>query len=51
MGKDVAISVRVEPAIKEALERLAEAEQRPVASYVRKLIVDHVEAQRKGRRK
>jgi predicted transcriptional regulator len=43
MSKTAAISVRVEPDLKEALERLAEADRRSLASYVEGVLEAHVE--------
>lgn len=39
MARDAAVSLRVEQAVKEALERAAKAEGRTVAQYVERLIL------------
>lgn len=44
MAKTAALSVRVEPELKEALERLAEADKRSLASYVEIALQAHVDA-------
>jgi hypothetical protein len=41
--KLISLSFRVRPSIKEALERLAEADKRSVASYVENLLERHIE--------
>ncbi len=40
MAKTAAIGIRVEPAIKEAVERAAAADRRTVASLTEKVLVD-----------
>jgi hypothetical protein len=42
MARTAAISVRVEPNIKSALERAAKADDRTIAQYVERLIVSHL---------
>jgi hypothetical protein len=44
MKKNVAISVRVSEAVKQAAERAAKDDTRTVASYVEKLIIDDLKA-------
>lgn len=36
------IATRVRPSLKQALQQLAEADRRPFASYVEKILEDHV---------
>jgi hypothetical protein len=38
MGKDTALSFRIEPAMKEALERAAKADDRSVSSLVERIL-------------
>ena len=42
MAKTAAISVRVDDAVKAALEAAAKADERSVAGYVEKLLRDHL---------
>ena len=42
MAREAAISVRVEPTIKEALEAAAKADQRTLSQYVERLLVAHL---------
>ena len=42
MTRTAAISVRVEPALKAALEKAAAADRRSLASYVENILVDHI---------
>ena len=42
MRKSVAISVRLEPELKEQIERIARADHRSVASLVEKVLADFV---------
>jgi hypothetical protein len=44
MPKTAAISVRVDDAVKQALENAAAEDHRPVASYVEKLLLEHLKA-------
>lgn len=44
MARTAALGLRIEPIVKEALERSAKADRRTVAAYVEKLIVDDLEA-------
>jgi hypothetical protein len=44
MSKTAALSVRVEPELKAALERLAEEDKRSLASYVEIALQAHVDA-------
>jgi len=44
MAKTAAIGIRVEPAIKEAVERAAAADRRTVASLTEKVLVDWLKA-------
>ena len=51
MTKTAALSVRITPELKSALEELAERDKRSLASYVEIALQEHVEEQRKrGRR-
>ena len=42
MNKTAAISIRVAPEIKEAVKKAAEDDRRTLASFVEKLLVDHL---------
>lgn len=42
MPKTAAISVRVDPDIKKALDKAATDDRRTVAGYVEKVLVDHL---------
>jgi hypothetical protein len=42
MARTEAVSVRVEPELKEALEKAAAADDRPVASYLARLMRAHL---------
>ena len=42
MVRSAAIGIRVEPAIKEALERAAKEDGRTVASYLERVIIAHL---------
>ncbi|RCS23569.1 hypothetical protein DUT91_09660 [Phyllobacterium salinisoli] len=44
MVRTASIGIRVEPVVKEALERAAKADRRSVAGYLEKLILDDLEA-------
>jgi hypothetical protein len=44
MPKTAAIGLRVEPEIKKALDKAAADDRRTIASYVEKLLVDHLTA-------
>ena len=44
MPRTAALGLRIEPIVKEALERAAKEDRRTVASYVEKLIVADLEA-------
>lgn len=44
MAKTAAIGIRVEPVIKEAIERAAADDRRTLASLVEKVLVDWLEA-------
>jgi hypothetical protein len=43
MSKTAALSIRIEPALKAALEQLAEADKRSLASYVEIVLQEHVD--------
>ncbi|MBB3562350.1 hypothetical protein FHX06_003681 [Rhizobium sp. BK512] len=43
MTRTASLGIRVEPAVKSALESAAKADRRTVASYIEKLIVDDLE--------
>jgi predicted transcriptional regulator len=51
MTKTAALSIRIEPELKAALEKLAEADRRSVAAYVEIALRDHVERQKRGKAK
>jgi len=51
MTKTAALSLRIEPELKAALERLAEADRRSLASYVEIALQDHVDRQKRGKAK
>lgn len=42
MARTAAVSVRVEPAVKAALEQAARADDRTLAQYVERLLVAHL---------
>ena len=42
MAREVALSVRVEPALKEAVTRAAQADGRTVSTYVARLLEAHL---------
>jgi len=42
--------VRLDPALKVALEKLAKADKRTLSSLVQKVLEEHVEAQRKAKK-
>ncbi|MCT7375467.1 hypothetical protein [Chelativorans salis] len=44
MARTAALGLRIEPIVKEALEKAAKADRRTVASYVEMLIVADLEA-------
>ena len=44
MTKTAAFTVRVEPEIREALQKLAAADDRTLANYVSRVLKEHVEA-------
>jgi hypothetical protein len=44
MTKTAAISVRVDPKLKEALESAAKADDRTVAQYVERLLIAHLKS-------
>jgi hypothetical protein len=43
MTKTAALSIRIEPALKAALEKLAAADKRSLASYVEIVLQEHVD--------
>ena len=47
MSRTAALSFRIEPGLKAALERLAKAQDRSVSGFVIKILSDHVAAARK----
>jgi predicted transcriptional regulator len=51
MTKTAALSIRIEPELKAALERLAEADKRSLASYAELALQDHVERQKRSKPK
>jgi predicted transcriptional regulator len=50
MTKTAALSIRIEPELKAALERLASADKRSLASYVEIALQKHVDTE-KGRKR
>jgi hypothetical protein len=44
MAKTAALSIRVSPEVKDAIERAAEADSRPVASMAEKILVEWLRA-------
>jgi hypothetical protein len=44
MARTAAIGIRVEPPVKEALEKLAAADRRTLAAYIEILLVEHIES-------
>ena len=44
MPRTASIGIRVEPAVKEALERAAKADRRTLAAYIEMLIIADLEA-------
>ncbi len=42
MAKTAALGMRIEPIVKEALERAAKDDRRTVAAYVEKLVISHL---------
>lgn len=47
MAKTAAISLRVEPEVKAALEKAAKADERPLAQYIERALTAHL--RREGR--
>ena len=46
ISKSEQLGVRIEPALRAALERAAKSDRRPVSQYVRNLILDAVDGDR-----
>ena len=44
MARTASIGIRIEQAVKDALEAAAKADRRTVASFIEKLIIDDLEA-------
>jgi len=44
MPRTASIGIRVEPSVKEALERAAKADRRTLAAYIEMLIISDLEA-------
>jgi hypothetical protein len=44
VARTAAISVRVEPELKQAVDKLAEEDHRTLAQYVERLLIEHVQA-------
>lgn len=42
MVRTAAVSIRVEPSVKEALEKLAREDGRSLASYVERILLNHI---------
>jgi hypothetical protein len=43
MARTASIGLRVEPAVKDAIEAAAKSDRRSVAAYIEKLIIDDLE--------
>jgi hypothetical protein len=43
MAKTAAIGIRIEPELKDAIEKAAKTERRSVASYIEKVLADELE--------
>ncbi len=50
MAKTAALSFRIEPELKEALQQLATADDRTLANYIERVLKEHVEAVSKRKR-
>jgi hypothetical protein len=50
-NKSAPISIRVRPDVKEAIERLAKADKRSLASYIEIILEEHIERTMKVREK
>ena len=48
MTKTAALSIRVEPELKAALERLAKADKRSLASYIEIALQKHIDGETKS---
>ena len=49
MAKTPTFGIRLEPALKAALEKLAKRDKRSLSSLIHKVLEEYVEAQRKGK--
>jgi predicted transcriptional regulator len=47
--RSASISIRVEPELKDKLEELARADHRSLASYLERLIIQHIEEKEKAK--
>lgn len=47
MVKDQRVDVRIEGAVKAALQEFADKERRPLANYIAAVLADHVEAKKR----
>ena len=50
MARSAPISLRVEPALKAALEKAAEADRRTLAAYIEIVLSEHVEQLKKAKK-
>jgi predicted HicB family RNase H-like nuclease len=44
-GRDEILTIRLEPELKEQLEIMAKAEERPLSQFVRRVLKEHLRAQ------
>jgi len=49
--KSESVGLRLRPSLKKALDKLAAADRRPLATYIELALEAHVEAQGSGRKK
>jgi hypothetical protein len=50
MAKTPTFGIRLDPAVKAALEKLAKQDKRSLSSLAHKILTEYVEAQRKARK-
>jgi len=50
MSKTVPFSMRLDPELKEQLQRLAIADGRSLTNYIERVLVKHVEGEKKSKR-
>lgn len=51
MGKDEKLTIRISENLKEEIQRLAEADRRTVAGYLRLVLSEHVEKEKRKKKK